>query len=133
MTTLFRIAAATLLSLSVNAAHAYGGSQSSHHCEKPMFSEFQPAANKYLQSFTEFSLLASANTTQTSIAVNVSAGEAKYHFGSKDLQITQQPSGRLEIKGKMDRPIEHGFIRLSVTAHSKPGCEKTEGYLIRIQ
>lgn len=132
MTTLFRIAAATLLSLSANAAQAYGGSQSSHHCDKPVFSEFQPAANKYLQSFTEFSLNASANTTLTSVVINVSAGETKYHFTAKELQITQQPSGRLEIKGKVARPIEHGFARLSITAHSKPGCETTDGYLIRI-
>jgi len=133
MTTLFRITTAAILSLSANAAHAYGSDQSSHHCEKPMFSEFQPAPNKYLQSFSEFSLVASANTAPTSIVINVSAGETKYHFTSKELQITPQKSGRLEIKGKMDRPIEHGFIRLSVTAHSKPTCEKTEGYLIRIQ
>ncbi|NOV30413.1 hypothetical protein [Methylomonas sp. ZR1] len=132
MITLLKIAAATLLSLSGTAAHAYGSSQSSQHCDKPVFSEFQPATNKYLQSFSEFSLMASANTTLTSVVVNVSAGETKYHFTPKQLQITQQPSGRLEIKGKVDRPIESGFARLSVTAHSKPGCEKTDGYLIRI-
>ncbi|MBD9355483.1 hypothetical protein [Methylomonas albis] len=132
MTTLIRIAAATVLILSGNAAHAYGSSQSSQHCDKPVFSEFQPATNKYLQSFSEFSFTASANTTLTSIMVTVSAGDTKYHFMSKELQITHQPSGRLEVKGKVDRPIEGGFARLSITAHSKPGCEKTDGYLVRI-
>ncbi len=132
MTNLLKIAVGSLLCLSVNAAHAYGSSSSSAHCDKPVFSEFQPATNKYLQSFTEFSLTASANTTLTSIVIHVNAGETKYQYTSKELQITQQPSGRLEIKGKLDRPIEGGFARLSVTAHSKPGCEKTDGYLIRI-
>ncbi len=132
MSNLIRVTVALLLSVSGNAAYAYGSSQSSHHCDKPVFSEFQPATNKYLQSFTEFSLVASSNTTLTSVVINVSAGETKYHFTPKELQIAQQPSGRLEIKGKLDRPIEHGFARLSITAHSKPGCEKTEGYLVRI-
>lgn len=133
MPTLIKIATATLLSLSVGAAHAYTSGQSSSHCDKPSFSEFQPAANKYLQSFDEFSLVASSNTTPTSIEVTVSAGQAKYHFSAKQLQITPQNSGRLVVKGKLERPLQHGFVRLSVTAHSKPGCEKTEGYLIRIQ
>lgn len=132
MTPSIRAAIAILLCLSGTAAHAYGSSSSSQHCDKPVFSDFQPATNKYLQSFSEFSLVASANTTFTSIVVNVSAGETKYHFTHKELQITQQPSGRMEIKGKVDRPIEGGFARVSITAHSKPGCEKTDGFLVRI-
>ncbi len=133
MTILFRIATATLLTLSMNTAYPYGTGPSSSHCDKPVFSEFQPAANKYLQSFNEFSFVASSNTTPTSIEVNISAGQTKYHLTHKDLEITLQKSGRLAVTDKLHRPIEHGFVRLSITAHSKPGCEKTDGYLIRIQ
>ena len=132
MTTFCKVSAIILLGLSVNTAHAYGSNHGSGHCDKPVFSEFQPAVNKYLQSFSEFSFVASSNTSPTSINVNVSVGDNKYHFTSKELQITPQKSGRLEVKGKMDRPVEHGFARLSVTAHSKPGCENTDGLLIRI-
>lgn len=132
MNTFLRIAFTALWVLSSDAALAYGSGQSSQHCDKPVFSEFQPATNKYLQSFTEFSLTASSNTTPTSIEMNVSAGEIKYHFSGKELQITPQPSGRLSVAGKLPRPVEKGFARVSVTAHSKPGCEKTDGYLVRI-
>lgn len=119
--------------LAIGQAHAYGsGGSSSTHCEKPTFSDFSPAPNKYLQSFDEFALVASANTTPSSITVNVSAGSLKYVLHAKQLQISEGKHGKWNIEGKVPRPIEHGFVRLSVSAHSKPGCEATTGYLIRI-
>jgi len=128
-----RLAAALILSLGFNTAHAYGGNHSTgSSCEKPIFSAFQPAVNKYLQSFTEFSFVTSANTVPTSIGVTISVGENKIHYSAKELQIKPLKNGHLVVKGKLDRPLEFGFARLSVTAHSKPGCETTEGYLIRI-
>lgn len=132
MTSLYRIGAAICLSLSLNVAHAYGNQQSSSHCEKPTFSEFQPGTNKYTQSFVEFSFVASSHTMPASINVNVSAGELKYHFTAKELQITPRQNGQLEVRGKLPRPIEHGFARVSMTGHVKPGCDKTDGYLVRI-
>lgn len=132
MRNLYRIGAAICLTLSVNAAHAYNAQQSASHCEKPTFSEFQPATNKYTQSFIEFSFVASAHTVPSSLSANVSAGELKYHFTAKELQIEQRANGQLEVRGKLPRPIEHGFARVSMTGHVKPGCDKTEGYLVRI-
>ncbi len=132
MTRLFQISATLCLSLSLSIAHAYNSNQSASHCEKPIFSDFQPATNKYTQSFTEFAFVASSNTTSTSITVNVSAGNINYHFTPKELQITPRRSGQLEVKAKLPRAIEHGFARVSVTAHSKVGCEKIDGYLVRI-
>lgn len=130
---LLKTAAALILCLSVNTAYAYGGSSSSSSCEKPSFSEFQPSANKYLQNLREFSFVSSSNTTPSSIEVNVSAGQYKEHITAKQLEITPQPSGRLEVKGKLNQPFQHGFARISVTAHSKPGCDKTDGFLVRVQ
>ncbi|QPK63199.1 hypothetical protein IVG45_20725 [Methylomonas sp. LL1] len=130
---LYLTTTAVLLSLQIDAAHAYGSGSSSSSCVKPTFSEFQPATNKYLQSFREFSFVASSNTVPTSVEVNISTGQTKEHFSAKQLEITPQKSGRLEVTGKLDRPFQHGFVRISVTAHSKPGCEKTDGYLIRVQ
>ena len=125
---------AMLLSLAAHTAFAYGGSSSSSSsCEKPHFSEFQPSANKYLQHLREFSFVASANTSPSSIEVNISAGQYKEHISAKQLEITPQPSGRLEVKGKLNHPFQHGFARISVTARSKPGCEKTDGFLVRVQ
>jgi len=124
-----------LLCLAIDKAYAYGGgsSSSSSSCDKPSFSEFQPSASKYLQNLSEFSFTASANTTPSSIEVNISAGQVKEHLVAKQLEITPQKSGRLEVKGKLNRPFQHGFARISVTAHSKPGCEKTDGFLVRVQ
>lgn len=135
MLTSFRIAISLTLIFvfEVPQVYAYGSSQSSSHCDKPVFSEFQPSANKYLQSLNEFSFLSSSNTNANSLEVTVSAGPIKYHLTHNDLDINVQKSGRLEVSGKLPRPLEKGFARISITAHSKPGCEKTDGYLVRIQ
>lgn len=133
MTLIRRIAVVGIMTLSANSAYAYNKSAGSSHCDKPIFTDFQPAPNKYLQSFNEFSVLASANTTAASIEATVSSGSNKYHFTHKELKIEPQKSGRFEVSGKLPRPLEHGFARVSFTAHSKPGCEHTEGYLLRIQ
>ena len=133
MTDRYRIAIAVLLGLNVNVAYAYNSGQgASSSCVKPTYSEFQPAPNKYIQSFNEFSLQVSANTVPTSINVNVSSGNLKFHFTSKELQIAPLKNGHLEVKGKLNRPIEHGFVRVSITSHVKQGCDITEGYLLRI-
>ncbi|MCQ8102879.1 hypothetical protein NP590_02075 [Methylomonas sp. SURF-2] len=130
---LYLILFAAAFSLRTDAVFAYGSSSSSASCDKPTFSEFQPAVNKYIQSFREFAFVASSNTSPSSIEVNISAGQIKEHFSAKQLEITPQPSGRLMVKGKINKPFQHGFVRLSATAHSKPGCEKTDGVLLRVQ
>jgi hypothetical protein len=118
--------------MSATSAYAIGSTSSSGHCERPLFTSFQPAPNKYNQSFSEFSIIASANTAPSSVVVHIGVGETKFEFTAKQLKITPTKNGHLEIKGKLDRPIENGFARFSVTAHSKPGCERTDGVLIRI-
>ena len=128
----YKIIMAILLSFGVETAQAYGSGASSHSCEKPSYSKFQPAVSKYLQSFSEFSFEASANTSPTSIVVTIGSGENQLHFDHKELEITQLSTGHYAVKGKLDKPLEGGFARLNVTAHSKPGCEKTDGILIRI-
>ena len=129
----YLISFALLTWVNIDTAYAYGSSSGSSSCHKPVFTEFKPAANKYLQSFREFSFVASSNTAPTSIEVNISAGRVKHHFNAKELEITPRKSGQLEVNGKLNRPFQHGFARISVTAHSKPGCKKTDGYLIRVQ
>jgi hypothetical protein len=131
----FLSAATVLLSLNLNTAQAIGGEHSTgSSCVKPIFSQIQPALNKYLQSFSEFSFVTTENTSPTSIVVTVTFGESdiKYIFTSKELSIKALKNGHLIVKGKIDRPMEHGFVRLSMSAHSKPGCEHTEGYLLRV-
>ena len=128
----YKIVAAMALSLSLSSAYAYNGSGSSHSCDRPIFSEFQPAPNKYNQSFSEFSFVASSNTTPTSINVEVSMGGPKIHFSPKELIITTRATGQFEVRGRLDRAVERGFARVSVVAHSKPNCEKTDGFLVRI-
>ena len=133
MKTFYITITAVLLCLQFDAAFAYGSSSSSSSCKKPSFSEFKPSANKYLQSFREFSFTASSDTSPSSIEVDISAGSTKEHFTSKQLAITPQASGRLDVKGKLNKPFQHGFARISVKAHSKPGCDHSDGVLIRVQ
>ncbi|MGR9117067.1 MAG: hypothetical protein ACU85E_14995 [Gammaproteobacteria bacterium] len=132
MKPLFLVSVSLILCFSATAVFAYGSGSSSSSCHKPSFSEFNPSVNKYLQSFREFSFVASSNTVPTSIEVNISIGQVKHHFSAKELQISQKPSGQLEVSGKLDRPFQHGFVRINVTAHSKPGCALTDGRLIRV-
>lgn len=127
------ITTAIVLSLAANTVFAYGSGSSSSSCDKPHFYEFQPSANKYLQNLREFSFVASANTSPGSIEVHISAGQYKEKISAKQLEITPQPNGRLEVKGKLSQPFQHGFARISVTAHSKPGCDNTDGFLVRVQ
>lgn len=130
----FAILAAGLISLTANPVFAYGNNAGSgHHCDKPLFTDFQPAANKYLQSFNEFSFIASANTTPASLEATITSAGNKMHFTHKDLKIEPMKSGRFEVTGKLSKPLGHGFIRLDFKAHSKPGCETSSGYLLRIQ
>lgn len=127
------IACAVLLGLNTGTAQAYGGDHGSGgSCKKPVFYRFQPAVNKYLQSFSEFSFEASDNTSPISITVNISFGEFKRQFNARELDIKPIKNGHFEVKGKLERPLERGFVRVTLTAHSKPGCEHSEGYLLRI-
>lgn len=133
MKAFYLIGTAILLSLNSSLALAYGDGQSATGCHKPIFTEYQPATNKYTQSFREFSVVASSNTTPGSIEANVSIGEIKFHFANKDLTITQRKNGQYEVKGKLDRIVEHGFARVGFGAHSRPGCHHSDGILVRIQ
>lgn len=123
----------TAIFLLLNSTHVLADNKGPSHCDKPFFTEFQPAANKYTQMLTEFSMTASSNTNPESIHVTVVFGENEFHFGPKELKIEKEPSGRYDITGKLMRPLAHGFARINVTAHSKPGCEKQDGFLVRIQ
>lgn len=113
-------------------AMAYGNSSSGHHCDKPRFSSFQPAPNKYTQSFNEFSFEASANTVPTSIVVTVSVNGKQRQWKANELEIDELRSGRLEVTGKIRPALEGGFARVSIVAHSKPGCEEHDGFLVRV-
>ena len=121
------------LSMCLIAAQAYAtADENLNNCDKPIFSEFQPSPNKYNQSFNEFSLVASPNTLANSISVEVALGTGRLHFGQKDLVIMPRSNGYLEIKGRLNRPIEHGFAKITVTAKSSEGCAKSDGFFVRV-
>jgi hypothetical protein len=74
MKSLYLTSVAIMLCLQAHNVYAYGSSSSSSSCDKPSFSEFQPAPNKYLQTFREFSFITSANTAPSSVEVSISFG-----------------------------------------------------------
>jgi hypothetical protein len=130
MKTLFRIGLILLSNLFLDTAYAYGSQGGAKACEKPSFSKFQPAPNAAVQSFSDFSFAASPNTSSASIVVTVSSGAIKHAFKHKDLQIAELKGGGLQVKGRLENPIDGGFVRLNIDAESKRGCKKAEGYLI---
>jgi hypothetical protein len=132
MKTLLQTGLILSLHLFFNSAYAYGSQGGSKACEKPSFSKFQPAPDATVQAFSDFSFTASPNTSAASIAVNISSGTLKYAFQAKDLQISALKNGALEVKGHLQNPIREGFARLNIAAKSKRGCDKAEGYLIKL-
>jgi hypothetical protein len=132
MTPRIYTAVALLLGFGWSTAQAYNSNQSSHSCDKPMYFDYQPSPSKYNQSFSEFSFVASSNTNPHSINVEISVGGGKILFTPQDLIITNRANGQFEVHGKLDRAMEHGFARINITSHSKPNCEKTDGFLVRV-
>jgi hypothetical protein len=118
--------------LAVYGACAYADNTAGHHCDRPKFTNFEPPMNKYTQSFGEFSFEASANTVPASIVVTVTVGGKQRQWTAKDLDIDELRSGRWEITGKIYPPVGSGFARVDVQAHSKPGCEHHDGFLVRV-
>lgn len=132
MKILFQIGLILGLSLFLNNVFAYGSGSSSKACEKPSFSKFQPTPDATVPTFSDFSFTASSNTSAPSLEVTISSGSFKQAFKAKDLTITELPNGGLAVKGQLQTPLTEGFARLNIAAKSKRGCDKADGYLIKL-
>jgi hypothetical protein len=132
MRTYIQIGLMLLPALFTDTAYAYGSGVGSKACEKPSFSEFQPAPGSLVPFFSDFSFTASPITSAASIVVGISSGALKYAFKAKDLQIATQKNGALKVKGRLEKPLHEGFVRVSIAAQSQSGCANADGYLLKL-
>jgi hypothetical protein len=111
----------------IGPVHAYGGSGGgAPPCQPPLFFEQAPADNTTVKSLDRFLFVASENTDAKTLKVAVN-GEPV------DLAVTVQRSGRLVVEGILKNPIaQPGKVRISLSAKSREGCNRTLVYSIRV-
>ena len=103
----------------------------SHHggaimdCSPPMFFEEVPAKDAKVDSFQDFSLVASENTEPDTIRVWVNNEPVP-------VSITTQRSGRLTILGRLEQPIRTGKAWIRVTGYSNEGCDQLHVWYVYV-
>lgn len=114
-----------VLSLIAGNCWAYGGgSSSSKACEKPKFSNFNPAENAQVAPGSTFSFTASKNTYPTTIKVTVKGQPA-------DVKVDKKSDGTFAVSGKL--PAAKGdFARIAIAADAQSNCKGSGGWLVKV-
>ena len=118
----------TLLIVTSNV-WAYGSSSSSSSsskkaCDKPKFSEFNPANNAQVAAKSAFSFVASANTNPESIIVTVK---------NQPVAVTVTPKNQsFLVTGILPDTLKGDFARISVAADGPNQCKGTDDWLVKI-
>ena len=108
------------------SALGYGaGASSTRSCKPPSFSEMMPPKSTVVAPASEFSFVASRNTKQRSIKVQVKGQNV-------DLAIEKQKLGAYLVKGNLPEEIKEGFVKVSITAKTEHSCAGKGGWLLKI-
>ncbi len=116
--------AGMLLMLAAPIVHAYGVS---HHgglildCTPPLFFDESPGRDARVSSVTDFSLTASDNTDGETVKVWANNQPVT-------VEITEQRSGRLTIKGHLPETVQTDKVWFKVTGISKDGCDQLHNW-----
>jgi hypothetical protein len=115
-----------LLAFSSNSwAYGGGGKGGSKSCEKPKFTDFNPAANAEVAPGSAFSFKASKNTYPNSIKVNVKDQAA-------DIKVAEKPDGTFDVSGNLPDAVKGTFARIAITADGPSKCNGTGGWLVKV-
>lgn len=118
-----------LSATAVPLALAYGGGGGGllrPSCIPPSFSEESPQKEAVVSSFSEFSFATSPNTDKSTVVVKINGQPA-------EVAITQKGYGGLLVTGQLPEAItEAGFVTLSISAASTPGCTKSYAYRVKV-
>lgn len=108
------------------SALGYGsGASSTRSCKPPSFSEMTPPKSSVVAPASEFSFVASRNTKQRSIKVQIKRQNV-------DLVIEQQKLGAYLVKGNLPENIKEGFVKVAITAKTEYACTGKGGWLLNI-
>jgi hypothetical protein len=109
-----------------SGAWAYGGgSSSSKACDKPKFSDFNPAENAEVASGSAFSFSASKNTYPATIKVNVKDK-------SVAVKSEKKSDGTVVVKGRLPASVKGAYARITITADGLSNCKGTGGWLVKV-
>jgi hypothetical protein len=115
-----------LLALASSApAPAFAGRAVSHHggpilhCEPPQFFDETPGKEAKVASVFAFSVTASDNTDRDTIQVWANNEPVQ-------VEIVEERSGRLLIRGHLKMPAAKGRVWFRVTADSHDGCDQLD-------
>jgi hypothetical protein len=105
-------------------AYGEGGGGSNAVACSAKFSKFTPASNSEVAPKSEFSFVASATTTPTSIKVTIK------DF-SVPVAVTQKSDG-FHVTGKFPEALKGTFAKIRITAKGANQCEVNDGWLVKV-
>lgn len=112
-----------LMTVSANG-WAYGSSSSSKSCDKPHFSDFDPAEKSEVSAQSEFSFAASGVSDSNSIKVTVKNQPVELSINDK--------GGVYQVSGKLPENLHDTYARINISADGRNRCKGSGGWLIRI-
>ncbi len=114
--------------VTANLAWAYGGGGGggTKSCEKPKFSDFNPAANAEAAAGTAFSFTASKNTYPTTLKVTVKDQPV-------EVKTDKKADGTFSVSGKLPDAVKSGYARIVINADAQSNCKGSGGWLVKIK
>ncbi len=103
---------------------AYGSSSSTKSCDKPRFSDFNPAEKSEVPAQSAFSFSASGVSDPSSIKVTVKKQPV-------DLSINEKGIG-YEVSGNLPENLSDTYARIAISADGRNRCKGTGGWLVKI-
>ena len=102
---------------------AYGSSSSQKACQKPEFSDFNPADKAQVEPGSLFSFVVSGVSDPSSINITIKEQPVK-------VTVRELSSKRYEVTGNLPPALKGNFARINLSAEGK--CKGSGGWLVKI-
>ena len=117
----------TLVFITANAwAYGGGGSGGTKACDKPKFTDFNPAANAEVAPGSGFSFTASKNTYANTIKVKVKDQDAA-------IKVDKKNDGTYSVSGKLPASVKGTYARIAIDADAQGNCNGNGGWLVKVK
>jgi hypothetical protein len=120
---LFNVLPLLMLTMVTSQTWAYGSSSSQKACQKPVFSDFDPADKAEVAPGAPFSFLASGVSDPSSISVTVKGQPV-------EVAVKELPSKRYAVTGNLPETLKGDYARITISAQGK--CKGSDGWLVKI-
>lgn len=124
MKSLALIGTLVLMTASTNC-WAYGSSSSTKSCDKPRFSDFNPAEKSDVPAQSAFSFNASGVSDPNSIKVTVKNQPVAL--------IINEKGSVYEVSGNFPESLSDTYARIAISADGRNRCKGTDGWLVKIR